>query len=416
MPFFYGWVVLGCAMCATFARQGAAVATLSVFIAPMTAEFGWSRAAMSGAVSLGSILGALAAPVMGPMIDRHGARTVLALSALVVALTALGLAHTPSLIWFYIAFGIGRLTFATPFDIGIAAAVANWFVTRRAQAMSYVSLTIGVSLAIMPLMAQGAIDARGWRAGWIAVAVAVAVVGVLPNATLMLRRPEDIGLRPDGDHAPRRPSAGPASAASPREATFTRGQAVRTPALWLLLAYTALIFPVQAGMSLHQAPHMVERGLSPAVAASIVSTFSLAAAGSSLLFGLIGGRWPVRLGLAAAAALVCAGALVMAHVAQALHGYVAATLFGTGIGGLLTLLPVAWADYFGRQHFGAIRGITLPVQVAGQAVGPLLAGILYDAGGSYDAALLTFAALAALATGVALAARPPHWRSTPSTR
>ena len=76
LPFFYGWVVVGCAMCATFARQGAAVATLSVFIAPMSAEFGWSRTAISGAVSLGAVLGALSAPVLGRLVDRHGARAI----------------------------------------------------------------------------------------------------------------------------------------------------------------------------------------------------------------------------------------------------------------------------------------------------------------------------------------------------
>ena len=85
-------------------------------------------------------------------------------------------------------------------------------------------------------------------------------------------------------------------------------------------------------------------------------------------------------------------------------------MFGFGIGGILTLLPIAWADYFGRAHFGAIRGIALPAQVLAQAAGPLLSGALHDLTGNYRARLQCFAALAALSILAALAARQPRVR------
>lgn len=404
-PFFYGWVIVACAMCASLARQGAAVATLSVFITPMTAEFGWTRAGLSGAVSLGGVLGALIAPILGAAVDRRGARAMLSLSAVVVAGMAVALSGTQSLLWFYVAFSVGRMMFAGPFDIGISSSVANWFVRRRAQAMSYVSVSTGVSLAILPMMAQLAIDARGWRTGWLAIALAVLLIGAIPNAVFMVRRPEDVGLAPDGGPVVDRRASH--RAAGVPEAEYSVREALRTPALWLLMAYTALIFPVQAGMSLHQAPHLVQQGISPTVAASIVGTFSLTAAVSALAFGYLGARRPIRQGLALAAVLIAAGAGAMYNVSNAPQGYVSAMLFGSGIGGLLTLLPVAFAEYYGRRHFGAIRGIALPVQVVGQAAGPLIAGLLYDTTGSYHVALLTFACLSMLAAAVALAARPP---------
>jgi MFS transporter, OFA family, oxalate/formate antiporter len=129
------------------------------------------------------------------------------------------------------------------------------------------------------------------------------------------------------------------------------------------------------------------------------------AAAASLGFGAL--RVPAHLSL-------CVGALLMALAAvlmHAVHGtalaFAAAAAFGTGIGALLTMLPVAWANYFGREHFGAIRGITLPVQVGGQALGPLLAGALRDATGDYGAGMTLFAVLSALAAVVAAFARPP---------
>src|SRR4051795_4519051 len=77
VPVFYGWIVLASLCCAGFARQGPAVATLSIFIEPLTREFGWSRTALSGAASLGGLLAAIIAPLIGPVLDRCGSRLVL---------------------------------------------------------------------------------------------------------------------------------------------------------------------------------------------------------------------------------------------------------------------------------------------------------------------------------------------------
>jgi hypothetical protein len=123
LPFFYGWVILGCLCCAGFARQGPAVATLSIFVEPLTREFGWSRAALSGAVSLGGVLAALASPLIGPWVDRHGSRATLSLAVLVTGAAMLLLSLTPSLLVFYLLFCIARMNWAGPFDLGIYAAV-----------------------------------------------------------------------------------------------------------------------------------------------------------------------------------------------------------------------------------------------------------------------------------------------------
>ena len=196
LPFFYGWAVVGCAMCSNVARQGAAVATLSMFVVPMTLDFGWSRTGISGAVSLGSLLGALAAPFIGPLFDRHGSRALLVASAFVMSACCVALAGTQSLPWFYAAFALSRMTFSTPFDVGTASAVAKWFVSRRTAAMSFLAMSTGVGLAVIPFVAQMVIVAHGWRAGWLALAAIVLVIGVLPQWLLLVRQPEDLGLVP----------------------------------------------------------------------------------------------------------------------------------------------------------------------------------------------------------------------------
>jgi MFS family permease len=429
LPFFYGWIILACACCAGFARQGPAVATLSIFVEPMTSSFGWSRTALSGAVSLGGIMAALVSPLIGPVLDRQGARVMLCAAVLMTGFSTMLLSLTQSLLAFYVFFCIGRMNFAGPFEIGIYGALNSWFIRRRAFATSIANLAQMGGLVALPLVAHWAIERDGWRAGWLAVGACVLLVGFVPAWLFLVRRPEDVGLTPDGRPAPAAPvpaapvPAAPVPAApnqgtpaaaplEPAEPTFSRRQALHTPTFWLLSLYTAAVYPVQAGVSLHQAPHLIERGLSPTVAATIVSTFSLTSALAVLGFALFARRVGIRTSLGLAGACLAASAVLMLGIAAPIEGYIAACCFGAGIGGVLTVLPLAWADYFGRASFGAIRGAALTVQVTAQAAGPLLSGLLRDAYGTYVASLTCFAALSLLGVLAALLVHPP--RSPPT--
>ena len=407
LPFYYGWLVLAAVCCAGFARQGPANAVLSIFVEPMTHEFGWSRAALSGVISAGGVLGALTAPWLGPVLDQRGARLVLCLAVLGSGVACMALSLTPSLLLFYLVFCFARMIWAGPFDLGIYGALNNWFVARRAFANAIASFAQSLGLVALPLIAQLAITPYGWRAGWLAIGTTVLVVGLAPVWLLLVRQPEDLGLVPDRIAAPT--SAG-ASATADEEPSFSRAEALRTAAFWLLALYTALVYPTQAGLSLHQAAHLIERGIAPATAATIVSAFSAMAALTGLACGLLPRALPIRYALAGFGALFVAAALTMTTIATARDGYVAAGLFGAGIGGVLTLVPVAWADYFGRRSYGAIRSLALFVQVLAQAAGPPLSGVLRDLTGDYMASLHCFAALSLAAVLVALVARPPQRR------
>jgi MFS transporter, OFA family, oxalate/formate antiporter len=402
LPFFYGWIVLGSVCCAGFSRQGGAVATLSIFVEPMTREFGWSRAGLSGAVSLGGVLAALSSPVLGRVLDRRGARLVLCLAVLLTGMANMLLSLTNSLPMFYLLFCVARMNFAGPFDLGIYGAVNNWFVAHRALATSIATIAQMAGLVVLPLTAQAAMLQAGWRAGWLAVGAAVLVIGFIPNWLLMVRRPEDVGLTPD-----RRTTRSAAATARAAEPDFSRSQATRTPSFWLLCLFTLFAFPVQAGVSLHQAPFLIERGLSPTVAATVVSTFSLMSGVSSLAFGFFPRSLPIRYALALSGIALGIGTSVMLGVDSPRLGLVAGAVFGLGIGGLFTLLPIAWANYYGRVSYGAIRGIALSVQVLAQASGPLVSGILRDWSGSYDLSLRCFVVLSCLSVLAALLARAP---------
>jgi MFS transporter, OFA family, oxalate/formate antiporter len=404
LPLYYGWIILACACCAGFSRAGGGVATLSIFVEPMTREFNWSRTALSGAVSLGGVLAAASSPALGRMLDSRGARLVLCVAVLLTGTADMLLSLTGSLLMFYLLFCIVRLNFAGPFDLGIYGAVNNWFIARRALATSIATLAQMAGLVALPLIAQAAILRDGWRAGWVAVGIAVLVIGFIPNWLLMVRRPEDVGLAPDRRTVP---NAVPATNRA-EEPSFSRRQALRTSSFWLLCLFTLFAYPVQAGVSLHQAPFLVERGLTPTVAATIVSAFSFMSGIASLGFGFFPRSLPIRYALALTGIAFSAGTFGLLGVNSPRQGFLAAAMFGVGVGGLLTLLPIAWADYYGRLSYGAIRGIALSVQVLAQASGPLLSGILRDWSGSYDLSLQCFFVLSCLSVLAALLAREPH--------
>jgi sugar phosphate permease len=405
LPFYYGWVILACVCAAGFSRQGSAVATLSIFVEPMTSEFGWSRTAISAAVSVGGVLGAFIAPSLGSFLDRNGARAVLGLAVLLSGSCVFLLSFTQGFAWFFILFCLARMSFAGPYDLGIYGSVVGWFYRRRAFATSVVTLWQMIGLVAMPLLAHLVMQGAGWRGAWVAVGATVIVVGFLPTFLLHVRRPEDLGLGIDGDPAaPAATGIAPASI----EPAFTRAQAVRTPAFWLLGAYMLLVYPVQAGISLHQAPLLIERGLSSGVAAGAVSLFALMSAVAGFLYGFWPRRVPLRFALLVVGASLGLSSLLMMRVSSPAEAYGAAALFGAGVGGLLTILPIAWADYFGRSSYGAIRGVALAFQIAGQALGPVLSGALRDWTGSYSASLALYAGFTFVAGAAVLFAIAPR--------
>lgn len=420
LPFYYGWVILACVCAASFSRQGPAVATLSIFIAPMTMHFGWSMTEISLGAAIGGVMGALAAPMIGSFLDRNGARAILCFAVLSTGISLLLLSLTGSLAWFLVFYCIGRMNFAGPYDIGIYGSIVNWFVRRRTFVTSITTLALMSGLVAMPLIAHFVMAAHGWRAAWFAVGMAVLVIGFLPCWLLLVRRPEDMGLRPDGDGAPEKAITAPADpggaltgasvAPDPpavAEPAFTRAQAVRTPAFWLLSLFTLLVYPVQAGVSLHQAPLLIEHGLDARLAALAVSTFSAASALTGFAYGFWPKRVPLNIALVLTALIIAASCLAMKAVDGPAMAYGAAALFGIGIGGLITTLPVAWADYFGRSSYGAIRGVALTVQVVAQASGPLVSGALHDWSGSYGVPMMVFAGLAFAGALAALLIRAP---------
>lgn len=418
LPFYYGWVIFALTASTSYAaRPLMSVSVLSVFVLPMTEAFGWSRGLFAGAVSVGGLGAVVLSPLIGRVLDKYGAGLLISAASAVAGLCAIGLA-TVSQVWaFYALYVPGRTAFASPLELATTTALSNWFIRRRPLALALFGITQGTGLAAMPLVAQLLITKSGWQTTWVILGVYSLLVGVVPPLLLMARRPEDMGLAPDLAVRPtvsQETSPTPSAAAQrPGQAAvserhFTLQQALRTRAFWILALFSATGFMAQAGVSLHHVSHYIQRGFLASSAALMAGCFAFAQVPTGLLWAFLPQRLPMHWVLALAGGSVALGAACTALASTVAGGVVAASILGSGVGGLHFLLRLAWAEYYGREHLGAIRGVTLPAQLGGQALGPVTAGILFDVTGSYQGAFLGFAAVVALGSLLVLTAVPPR--------
>ncbi len=405
LPFFYGWVVLFSAGTTLVVRNTAASLTIAVFMYPLAEELGWSRTLIAGAASFGGLAASGLSPAVGWLVDRYGARLVLASSVLVLGLSTFSLAYATVPVAFYAAYGVSRVIFSSPIQISSSVVVARWFVRLRGRASGILFMSHSVGLVAFPLIASAVIAASGWREAWMALAALVWMIALGPAALLIVQRPEDMGLRADGDRRERADAGGDASVAE--EPAWTLRAAMRTPALWILASGVGTLYLVQAGVNTHLAAYLRDQGLGVALAGVGLSLNAVFMGAGSLCWGWLVEKFPDRYVLAAVAASVGGSVALFLTVNSVAEALIYSGLFGFAVGGMLSVPPVAYANYYGRRSLGAIRGVTEPFTTLEQAVGAVVAGLVFDFTQSYQLALIAFAILGGLTTVFVLFAKPP---------
>ena len=415
-PFFYGWVILSTAASTQVVRNATASLTIAVFIFPLSEELGWSRTLIAGAASFGGLAASFVSPGVGWLVDRYGSRLVLTASIFILGLSTISLAWATVPIAFYLAYGVGRVIFASPISIGSSVVVSRWFVRMRGRTSGILFGSHSIGLVAFPLIASVVIGASGWREAWIVLGLLVWGIALIPTALLIVQQPEDVGLSPDGDSPVAEGEIGEAAKANEstpavpaaEEAVWTLREAMRTPALWMFATATGMVFLVQAGVNTHLAAYLRDEGLSAAFAGIGISLNAAFLGLGSLFWGWVTEKIPPRYALAGVAIFVGGSSALFIFADSTPEILVYAVLFGFGVGGLLSVPPVGYADYYGRRSLGVIRGVTEPLTTFGQAIGAVVAGLIFDFTGNYQLAFGAFAVMGGLATVLVLFARPPR--------
>ncbi len=413
---FYGWYLVGVAFITSAMSTGIQAYTLGVFLRPMAEQFDWSRTMVSVSHTVGIVTSALCTPLVGPLIDRYGGRVIMVGGALISGAALMGLGLVRSLWHFYVLrgflFSFGHVGTAS---LVTTVTLSNWFVRQRGRAVAIGMMGVSVSAMVLPPMCQWIITAYGWPMAWVVLGLATWGLIIPPAAIFMRRRPEDMGLHPDGDPIALDPTCPlvqrrSVEAIKTDQAIWTRRAAVHTRALWLLVGAFGCAGMALTGMMLHLIPFLQDMGYSPTVAAGSMTAWGLAGFLVKPLWGLLIDRVPVRLCAIGEFGLCGSGIgaiLVASRTGRWELVYAAVFVFGLGVGGVLTVSEVVWANYFGRLTLGTVRSIAVPFQISLNAFGPLLAGVAYDITHSYRGAFFVFMGTYALASLLIACTTPP---------
>ena len=422
LPFYYGWVIVGVAF-VTMAVSVTARTAFSLLLPPLIAEFGWDRGLVSGAFSFGFLVTAVTSPAVGRVMDRHGPRLVIGCG---VGLMTAGLLAAPAISepWqLYATLGVlvgggSNLMTYTAHSLFLP----NWFVRRRALAISIAFSGAGAGAIVLLPWLQSIIGRDGWRASCVVTGLLV-LLAVGPVTFLVRRRPQDIGLLPDG-------AAGVDGATTHRNASniadpawaaieWTLARALRTTRFWwIALAYFCALFAWYA-VQVHQTKYLIETGFTPVVAAWALGFVSVAAIPGQVALGALSdrvGREWVWTAACAGFAICYAALIALEHMpslpllylmvaAQGFLGYAATSVMG----------PIV-AEIYEGPHYGAIFGTITVALAAGGAAGPWVAGVIHDATGSYRLAFILAIGCCSVSAAAIWLAAPRKVRTVPGRK
>jgi MFS family permease len=415
---FYGWYIVGVAVLVNIAGTFSFSSTLSIFLKPITEELGVSRGAFSLIRTAEIGVAALLVPLLGPLVDRHGGRWLLAIGALMEGMGFL----LSGLVQSFWQFALVRccLVIAGEALLGslvINVTIAQWFVRKRGRAMAIANLGTGLAKLSIPLCAAWLFVLVGWRGTWTVFGIAAPLLVIAPALIFIRRKPEDLGLTPDGEapfSAPDQPlsMAGTFTALAGKSRTenvsWSRAEVLQLPAFWLLVVTFGMASVGIAGLNLHIFSFVTDIGYSPIVGATIMSTIAVTQLGSTLIWGMLADRFDVRKVSFVQFLIQGVGLVTAVSSSRLSFVYVGFFLYGLGLAGSFILREVVWANFFGRASLGTVRGMSLLFSHLFAASGAPFFGFLFDTTGSYNLSFTAFAAALFTASILILLAHPPN--------
>jgi MFS family permease len=417
--FFYGWYIVAVGVLVHIAASFSFSSTLSVFLKPITEELGVSRGAFSLIRTAEIGVAAFISPFLGPWVDRYGGRWILAVGVLMEGTGFLLLSQVEQF-W---QFALVRccLVIAGETLLGglvINVTIAQWFVRMRGRAIAVANLGTGMAKVMIPIGAAWLISVAGWRSAWAILGVLAPLLVVGPALKYIRRRPEDMGLRPDGAEHPSAADEFSQTVSAARRANpgefieseiqWSRADVLRLPTFWLLIITFGIVSVGIVGLNLHLFSFVTDIGYSPLVAATFMSTIAFTQLGSTYLWGMVADRFEIKR-VSSVQFLIQGAGLVLALWSREIYFiYAGFLLYGIGLAGGFVLREVIWADFFGRASLGTVRGLSLFFSHLFAAAGAPFFGFLHDRTGSYNVSFTLFSCALFISALLILFARSPR--------
>lgn len=406
---FYGWRILGVILLTGLFAGPTSQVFIGLLVDPINADTGWSRTSIAGAVTVGGVLAGASAPFVGVLADRYSPRLLMTLGVLLMGGSFFLIAGAGGVWVLVLGYGVAR-GIAQNMIAGVVprVVVVNWFRRMRGRAVGLVGTahpvgTFAMGPAALFIIEQG----LTWRWVWVIFGAAVLIFLTLPNALVIRRTPEEMGLLPDGASSPGSAAADREASARETEQSWTLREAVRTPAFSLIIASIILTNYGGGGLPFHMPQYYAQQGFAAQVGVAAVSMFAISGAFANTLWGFLAERISERLLGIFTMLMGLALALGFQFVSHPAAGVGYGALLGIAARGEGSILMLLIANYYGRRSYGAISGLVQTALLVGLALGPVIMARVREETGSYSAvfysAAVTFTLAAIL---LALAVKP----------
>tara|TARA_B100000029_G_scaffold516786_1_gene634193 strand:+ start:1733 stop:2968 length:1236 start_codon:yes stop_codon:yes gene_type:complete len=372
---YFGWYVLIGIGLVQIANTAAGSLNFSMFVVPMSSDLKISRTIFSGAISIGSVLAALSSMPFGYFFDLKKTRQVLILSVVTLGICTYAMSYVSEWILLYVLIAILRMIFTTPMMVGGSIITAKWFIAQRGKANGLLYAMHSVGMFAFPLLSGIFIVNYGWRSAWEFNGLLVILIALIPCILLVYEEPSVFGININNEEKTENIPI-----------NFSVSEAVKTKALWILAIGTGVLYFFHSGINTHHAAFLLDRNISIGFSALAISINAFSTGLGSYIWGLICDR--INIKFAFSAVFVCSmiALLVLIYTYDLYFAILSSMFFGFAMGGMLTVPSVAYANFYGTDSLGKIRGITNPITTIGAATGVMVSGIIFDINSSYTLA------------------------------
>lgn len=380
---FYGWFIVIASFLAILIFSIPAF-SFGVFVDPLVNRFGWSRASISGGFSVFILISTFTAILSGRLSDKYGPRRIMGAGVIFVGAGFLFLSQLSSLTQFYLGFavlGIGASTLYVP----SISTLIQWFPEMKGKAAGITLSAFGVGMAFFPPLIEIIINEYGWSTTFFILGI-VSTITLVFSAYLMKQAPSEDELLLSGKEAK-----------VDKADNYTSTEVIRTPDFWTIYITFLLALTSTLLVTVHIVPYALEVEILPFFAATILSFIGI----FNVLGRLLGGWATDKIGVIYALPIFLSiqviSILLLPVSTDLMTLYPLAISFGTAYGGWLMIYPVIVSELFGTAHLGSILGVFETFTGVGGAIGPYLAGYIFDVTGNYSIAFYLGGGLTAIA-------------------
>ncbi len=405
---FYGWWVVGAGFIALFMGMGIVAYVRSVFFKAMVTDLGWPRGSLALAMSIGTIFSATAQPFIGSWVDRHGPKRLMLVSAFLNGVVLMLFSLVRELWNVFLIVSLSSLTVVGFTGLPVQIMVSKWFVKKRGRAMGIALAGIGLGGFVLSPVASFLIPVIGWRYAWIVFGLLVWLIVLPVVLAFVKRRPEDIGLLPDG-YSPavdniEKPSVSKIGVIPLRQKGLR--ELLRLLPFWILIIVNITVLFPEVGILMHVFALFTDQGIIETAAGTMVGLIGLFSLVGKIILGYLCDHIPVR--------YVFVGTMVVEIIAifLLLNGslwaiWLFVILFGFSMGGLVGIRPLLIMSTFKTEGIGRVMGLIMMCSfiTAGLAASPVM-GYIYDTLASYHLGLFICIGGLVLGAGLVLLIKP----------